>query len=84
MNIVLFCGGLGVRMARRRSGFRSLREALSNDFVQSNGGRDAELLGSDIAEGRVSFIEAGARATVGPEPATRRVQHLPEQPAWNV
>ena len=104
MKVVLFCGGLGMRM---RSGpdslpkpmmpignrpvlwhvmryyahfghtefilclgygaksvkdyFLEYRETESNDFVLAKGGASIELLGTDISEWRVSFIDTGYR-----------------------
>ena len=104
MKVVIFCGGLGVRMGEatqripkpmiavgsrpilwhimkwyaswghtrvhplsRLPGRRCIKqyfldynEALSNDFVLSNGGRDVELLGSDISDWRITFVDTGA------------------------
>jgi glucose-1-phosphate cytidylyltransferase len=45
--------------------FLSHNEALSNDFVLSNGGRDIELLQRDMADWRVSFIDTGLRSNIG-------------------
>jgi hypothetical protein len=84
MNVVLFCGGLGVRIGRRGSGFRSYWEAFLNDFVQSTGGRDVELVGPDIADGRITVIEVGALATGGVNGRLPPVQHLAAPRAWSV
>jgi glucose-1-phosphate cytidylyltransferase len=107
MKVVIFCGGLGVRMGEATQSipkpmipiggrpilwhimkwyaswgfddfilclgykaevikeyFLAYNEALSNDFVLSNGGRDVELLGSDISNWRVTFVDTGARSTI--------------------
>jgi glucose-1-phosphate cytidylyltransferase len=107
MKVVLFCGGLGVRMGEEtrripkplipvgdhpilwhimkwyaswghdefilclgykgdtiKEYFLNYREALSNDFVLSNGGRDVELLGSDISSWKITFVDTGAKATI--------------------
>ena len=45
--------------------FLNYNEALSNDFVLSNGGRDVHLLGTDISNWRITFCDTGARATIG-------------------
>ena len=45
--------------------FLSYNEALSNDFVLSNGGRDVELLGPDISDWRITFVDTGAQSTIG-------------------
>ena len=44
--------------------FLNYNEALSNDFVLSNGGRDVELLGSDISNWRITFVDTGAQSTI--------------------
>jgi glucose-1-phosphate cytidylyltransferase len=45
--------------------FLRYNEALSNDFVLSNGGRDVELLQRDIQDWRISFIDTGLSPRVG-------------------
>lgn len=108
MKVVLFCGGLGVRMgdetqripkpmipvgnrpilwhimkyyaawghtdfilclgykaASIKEYFLAYNEAYSNDFILSNGGRDLELLGSDISDWRITFADTGTQATIG-------------------
>jgi glucose-1-phosphate cytidylyltransferase len=108
VKVVLFCGGLGVRMGEEtkripkpmitvgnrpilwhimkyyaawghrefvlclgykgesiKEYFLGYNEALSNDFVLSNGGRDVELLGSDISDWKITFVDTGAQATIG-------------------
>jgi glucose-1-phosphate cytidylyltransferase len=108
MKVVLFCGGLGMRM---RSGPESLpkpmmpvgnrpvlwhlmryyahyghtefvvclgfgakavkdyfldyRETESNDFVLSKGGAHVELLGSDISDWKITFIDTGLDTPIG-------------------
>ncbi|GAB3048426.1 glucose-1-phosphate cytidylyltransferase [Intrasporangium mesophilum] len=108
MKVVLFCGGLGMRM---RSGPESLpkpmmpigsrpvlwhvmryyahfghtefilclgygakavkdyfldyRETESNDFVLSKGGASVELLGSDISDWRITFVDTGFDTEIG-------------------
>ncbi len=107
MKVVIFCGGLGVRMGEEtqripkpmvavggrpilwhimkwyaswghhdfilclgyrgdkiKEYFLNYNEALSNDFVLSNGGRDVELLGTDLSSWRITFVDTGARATI--------------------
>ena len=108
MKVVIFCGGLGVRMGeatqripkpmiadrdaadplaphevvrvlgphrlhplpRHRAEvvkdyFLAYNEALANDFVLSNGGRDVELLGSDISDWRITFVDTGVQSSIG-------------------
>jgi glucose-1-phosphate cytidylyltransferase len=107
VKVVLFCGGLGVRMGEEtqripkpmitvgnrpilwhimkwyaswgyddfvlclgykgetiKEYFLNYNEALSNDFVLSNGGRDVELLASDISNWRVAFVDTGIQSTI--------------------
>jgi glucose-1-phosphate cytidylyltransferase len=108
MKVVLFCGGLGLRMREYSEavpkpmvpiGYRPILwhvmkyyahfghkdfilclgykadviknyflkydECASNDFVLSNGGRDIELLGSDIDDWRITFVDTGLNANIG-------------------
>ena len=107
MKVVIFCGGLGVRMGEEtqripkpmihvggrpilwhimkwyaswgyddfvlclgykgeciKDYFLSYNEALSNDFVLSNGGRDVELGGRDISTWRIAFVDTGLQSTI--------------------
>jgi len=107
VKVVIFCGGLGVRMGEEtqripkpmisvggrpilwhimkwyaswgyddfvlclgyrgeviKDYFLNYNEALSNDFVLSNGGRDVELSGRDISTWRVAFVDTGAQSTI--------------------
>jgi glucose-1-phosphate cytidylyltransferase len=108
MKVVLFCGGLGIRLREHSErvpkpmvpiGYRPVlwhvmryyahfghkefilclghradtikeyflryNEALSNDFVLSQGGRSLELLGSDIEDWTITFADTGLRQNVG-------------------
>lgn len=108
MKVVLFCGGLGVRMGDEtqrtpkpminvgnrpiiwhimkyyaswghtefilclgykaesiKEYFLAYNEAFSNDFVLSKGGQELELLGSDISDWRITFVDTGTQATIG-------------------
>ena len=107
MKVVIFCGGLGVRMGEEtqkipkpmitvgsrpilwhimkwyaswghddfvlclgykgesvKEYFLSYNEALSNDFVLSNGGRDVELVNRDISDWRIAFVDTGMQSTI--------------------
>jgi glucose-1-phosphate cytidylyltransferase len=122
MKVVIFCGGLGVRMGEATQripkpmievggrpilwhimkwyaswgfndfilclGYKSevvkqyfldYSEALSNDFVLSNGGRDVDLLGADISDWRITFCDTGARSTIG-ERLLAVAPHLGDDP----
>lgn len=108
MKVVLFCGGLGMRMRdysqtqpkpmamlRNRpliwhvmrwyahwghkdfilclghrgeaikEYFLGYNEALSNDFVLSDGGRKVELLSEDIRDWRITFVDTGLNSNIG-------------------
>ena len=64
---------LGYRGDAIKEYFLRYEEALSNDFVLSGGGRDIELLGSDIGDWRITFADTGLDTTVGER--LRRVRH---------
>ena len=108
MKVVIFCGGLGVRMGEAtqripkpmiqvgtqpilwhimkwyaswghtdfvlclgyraevvKEFFLNYREALANDCVLTNAGRDVELLGSDISDWRVTMVNTGVQSSIG-------------------
>src|SRR5712692_6783317 len=108
MKVVLFCGGLGLRMREAselvpkpmvpigdrpilwhimkyfahfghtrfvlclgyrgeviKDYFLNYNEALSNDFVLSDGGQRVELLGHDIRDWEITFVDTGLHASVG-------------------
>jgi glucose-1-phosphate cytidylyltransferase len=67
---------LGYRADAIKDYFLNYSEAASNDFVLSGGGRDIELLGSDIADWRITFADTGLDTTIGER--LRRVRHLLE------
>ena len=56
---------LGYRGESIKKYFLHYDEALSNDFVLSNGGRDVRLLGADISSWRITFVDTGMRSTIG-------------------
>ena len=45
--------------------FLNYRETTSNDFVLRKGGDDIEMLGSDISEWTISFIDTGVDTAIG-------------------
>ncbi len=108
MKVVLFCGGLGMRLKESEESlpkplvkignmpilwhvmkyyahyghkdfilclgykadvikqhFLNYNECLLNDFVLSNGGRTVELLGSDMKDWRITFVDTGMYCTIG-------------------
>jgi len=108
MKVVLFCGGLGMRMREHSEalpkpmvpiGYRPILwhvmkyyahyghndfilclgykadtikryfltydECLSNDFVLSKGGKNLELLSSDIHDWNITFVDTGLNSNIG-------------------
>jgi glucose-1-phosphate cytidylyltransferase len=108
MKVVLFCGGMGMRMREYsetmpkpmapvgyrpiiwhvmkyyahyghkdfvlclgykadviKRYFRDYDECVSNDFVLSGGGRNLELLNSDIDDWRITFVDTGLTSNIG-------------------
>lgn len=108
MKVVLYCGGLGMRMREYSEsvpkpmvsiGYRPIlwhvmkyyahfghkdfilclgwkgnvikdyflnyQESLSNDFVLSGGGKQIDLLGSDIEDWKITFCDTGINASIG-------------------
>ena len=61
---------LGYKGERIKEYFLNYNEALNNDFVLSNGGKDVELLGSDTANAsdisnwRITFVDTGMQSTI--------------------
>lgn len=68
----VLCLGYGARTIKEY--FLGYEEAMSNDFVLSGGGKDVELLGSDIGDWRITFIDTGLHTSIGQRLA--RVRHL--------
>lgn len=119
MKVVLFCGGLGLRMREAservpkpmvpigdrpilwhimkyfahfghtrfilclgyrgeviKDYFLNYNEALSNDFVLSDGGRKLDLLAHDIQDWEITFVDTGLQKSVGER--LRAVRHYLE------
>src|SRR6187551_913847 len=60
-----FILALGYRGDMIRDYFLKYNECMSNDFVLSQGGRKVELLGSDIDDWRITFVDTGMHANLG-------------------
>lgn len=55
--------------------FLNYDEAVSNDFVLTKGGRVRQLLGSDIEDWRITFVDTGLNTEIG-ERLSRVREHL--------
>ena len=56
---------LGYRGDMIREYFLGYNECMSNDFVMSQGGRQIELLTSDIDDWRITFVDTSLHANIG-------------------
>ena len=56
---------LGYRGDMIKDFFLNYNECASNDFVMTNGGKDIELLNSDIDDWRITFVETGIQSNIG-------------------
>jgi len=56
---------LGYRGDVIKNYFLNYSECLSNDFVLSEGGKKLELMGSDIHDWKITFVETGATSNIG-------------------
>ena len=56
---------LGWKATTIKRYFLQYDECISNDFVLSAGGRDVELLNSDIQDWKITFVDTGTRACIG-------------------
>ncbi len=65
---------LGYKADRIKDYFLHYDEAMSNDFVMSEGGRKIDLLRSDIEDWRITFVDTGLNTKIGQR--LRSVRHL--------
>src|SRR5262245_15278083 len=56
---------LGYKGDAFKSYFLNYNECLSNDFIFSQGGKDMHLLGSDIQDWQITFVDTGASRNIG-------------------
>lgn len=56
---------LGYKANQVKEYFLNYHETVSNDFVLRNGGRQVELLSSDIGDWRITFADTGVHANIG-------------------
>lgn len=59
----ILCLGFGARAVKDY--FLNYHETHSNDFVLTKGGEQVELLGSDISEWSITFIDTGIDTAIG-------------------
>jgi glucose-1-phosphate cytidylyltransferase len=67
----VLCLGYGSQVVKDY--FLNYRETATNDFVLSGGGREVELLSSDISTWRITFCDTGLSTEIGER--LRRVRH---------
>jgi glucose-1-phosphate cytidylyltransferase len=60
-----FILALGYRGDMVREYFLNYNEALTNDFVLSKGGKQVELLSSDLDDWRITFVDTGLHSNLG-------------------
>jgi glucose-1-phosphate cytidylyltransferase len=56
---------LGYRGDAIKNYFLNYSECLSNDFVLSEGGKKLEMLGTDIGNWKITFVETGMTSNIG-------------------
>ena len=59
----VLCLGYGARHIKDY--FLHYEETATNDFVLTGAGRDVELLGSDLADWRITFVDTGLHSSIG-------------------
>ncbi len=67
---------LGYKADKIKDYFLHYDECISNDFVLSGGGKTVALLGSDIQDWRITFVDTGLETKIGQRLA--KVRHLVE------
>jgi glucose-1-phosphate cytidylyltransferase len=65
---------LGYRGDVVKNYFLTYNECLSNDFVLSDGGKNLQLMNSDIQDWKITFVDTGATANIGER--LKAVEHL--------
>jgi glucose-1-phosphate cytidylyltransferase len=73
-----FVLALGYRGDMIREYFMRYNACLSTDFVWSEGGKRIELLGDDITDWRITFVDTGMHANLGQRLARVR-QHVQDE-----
>jgi glucose-1-phosphate cytidylyltransferase len=67
---------LGYKADKIKEYFLHYDEAISNDFVLSKGGRQVDLIRSDIDDWQITFVDTGLSANIGQR--FRAIRHLVE------
>jgi glucose-1-phosphate cytidylyltransferase len=70
-NEFILCLGHGATKIKQY--FLDYNECVHNDFVLSDGGRNVELLSTDIDDWRITFVDTGLTSNIGER--LRRVRH---------
>ena len=60
-----FILALGHKANSIKNFFLNYSEAMSNDFVLTDGGRTLKLLSSDIDEWKITFVDTGIESNIG-------------------
>jgi glucose-1-phosphate cytidylyltransferase len=60
-----FILALGYKAEFIKNFFLNYSEAMSNDFILSNGGRTVKLLSSDIDDWTITFVDTGIESNIG-------------------
>lgn len=72
---------LGYKGTLIKEFFLRYDECVSNDFVYSDGGRKLELIGSDIQDWKITFVDTGLYSNLGERLLAVR-QHLQDEPMF--
>jgi glucose-1-phosphate cytidylyltransferase len=56
---------LGYKADAFKSYFLNYNECLSNDFILTQGGKEMQLLNSDIQDWRITFVDTGTSSNIG-------------------
>src|SRR6185503_3131520 len=56
---------LGYKADTFKNYFLNYNECLSNDFILSQGGKEMQLLNSDIQDWRITFVDTGTTSNIG-------------------
>lgn len=59
----ILCLGYGANAVKEY--FLNYRETATNDFVMSEGGETIELLGTDISDWKITFVDTGLSTAIG-------------------